>query len=174
MNWLLEKSSNVHLLIAGSGDSHVEELKEMISQFQPSIYNRIHWDVKFPLNKKATIFNALDVFVLPSSNESFGIVFLEAWSCKKPVIGARIGAVKDVIQEHHNGLLMTPNDKHSLAEQISMLVGNETMRSFMGENGYQKVQNNFTWDIITHRLRTLYVNDLQVIDSPQIKQVESV
>lgn len=150
--------TEVYLLIAGSGNDYVAELKSYCNGLPVEILSRIKWQVNFQMEKKALVFNSMDILVLPSHNESFGIVFLEAWSCKKPVIGVSIGAVRDVISDRVDGLLMDMDSESSLVEKLTTLIGNETLRKTMGENGFAKVKENYTWDIITCRLRQCYLN----------------
>lgn len=149
---------NVYLVIAGSGNEYVSELKKYCFQLPDTISNRIKFHINFSAEEKAVIFSSIDVFVLPSHNESFGLVFLEAWSCKKPVIGAAIGAVQNVINEGKDGLLMKINDVHSLSEKLLLLLSDAELRRSMGEAGYTKVKENYTWDIIVSRLRSCYLN----------------
>lgn len=149
-------NSKVHLLIAGSGGEYAEELKQYCSQLPINTRARIQWKENFPLEEKATLFNALDILVLPSANESFGIVFLEAWVCRKPVIGAAIGAVKDVITENSDGLLMEVDDPESLSVQLTKLINDAELRRRLGLRGYEKVMRNYTWDKIVARLRQCY------------------
>jgi glycosyltransferase involved in cell wall biosynthesis len=155
------ENDKAYLLIAGSGGNYVEELKHYCSQLSPDINSRIKWQVNFKAEEKPIIFSCLDVFVLPSQNESFGLVFLEAWSCKKPVVGASIGAVRHVIQDGVDGLLMEINDHQSLASQLIKLLNDKALRTSMGENGFNKVRNNYTWDVIVARLRQCYINGVQ-------------
>jgi glycosyltransferase involved in cell wall biosynthesis len=155
---VFKENDKAYLLIAGSGGDYVEELKHYCSKLSSDINSRIKWQMNFKAEEKPVIFHSLDVFILPSQNESFGLVFLEAWSCKKPVIGASIGAVRHVINEGVDGLLMRINDHHSLAQQLMKLLSDKALRTSMGENGFNKVKENYTWDIIVARLRQCYIN----------------
>lgn len=152
------RAANAHLLIAGSGSDYVAELQEYCNRLPKQITARIKWQINFADEKKATVFNSLDILVLPSGNESFGIVFLEAWSCKKAVIGTSIGAVKDVISDGVDGFLMQIDNQASLEEKLTRLIEDEELRKVMGEQGFEKVKQNYTWDIITSRLRKCYVD----------------
>jgi glycosyltransferase involved in cell wall biosynthesis len=154
------ENKNIYLLLAGSANVHMEELQSYCSSFPGNIVSRIKWCNNFSLEEKPLIFNAIDILVLPSHNESFGIVFLEAWSCKKPVIGTSIGAVSNVISNGKDGLLMNVNDEESLADQLLKLINDKALRDTMGENGYQKVKENYTWDVIVSKLRQCYLNAL--------------
>jgi glycosyltransferase involved in cell wall biosynthesis len=152
------KDANLFLLLNGASSNYVADLKAYASALPPAIANRIIWNIDFPAMDKAKVFNAIDVLVLPSNNESFGLVFLEAWACKKPVIGAAIGAVQNVITDNEDGLLMNINDQSSLEKKILRLASESALRQRMGEKGYEKVMNNYTWDIITKKLRQCYVD----------------
>lgn len=78
--------------------------------------------------------------VLP---EPFGRVILEAMACKKPVIGARAGAIPEIIEEGKTGMTFPPGDSERLAEAIVGLIGDrERIRRF-GENGFNRVMNEF-------------------------------
>lgn len=155
---LATQTPNLYLLLAGSGGEYVDVLKGYCDGLPSSVKDRIRWQLNFTAEEKPLLFKVIDILVLPSHNESFGLVFLEAWSCKKPVIGTSIGAVKDVINVNEDGLLMAPDNVESLSDQLVKLIDNKDLREKMGAYGYEKVRTNYTWDIITARLRTCYVN----------------
>lgn len=148
---------DAYLLIAGSNSGYAVELQAYCRDIASAISDRIKFGVDFPVEEKGLVFNALDILVLPSHNESFGLVFLEAWSCRKPVIGTSIGAVRDVIRDGVDGLLMDIGSEMSLAAKLNELIGNKALRTSMGEKGFVKVKEHYTWDIITARLRQCYV-----------------
>jgi glycosyltransferase involved in cell wall biosynthesis len=105
---------------------------------------------------KASIFDALDVFALPSVGESFGIAYLEAWMCGKPVIGARIGPTSDVIDDGVDGLLAKPDDPGDLAAKLLELLSDPGKRERMGQNGRTKTLKRYTWDLIIDKMEQLY------------------
>jgi glycosyltransferase involved in cell wall biosynthesis len=77
----------------------------------------------------------LDTLVLPSLNEGMGRVLVEAMAAGKPVVGSRLGGIKDLIKEGENGYAVEPGDVDGLAEAIRVLLGNEERRVEMGNNG---------------------------------------
>lgn len=95
---------------------------------------------------------ACDVFVLPSSADSFGIVFLEAWLYGKPVIGAKAGGIPYVISEGQDGLLVEFGDITGLAGCIASLLNDADRRHSLGESGRQKVLAHYTWDKLCDRM----------------------
>jgi glycosyltransferase involved in cell wall biosynthesis len=96
--------------------------------------------------EKRDAFDACDLFVMPSRYDSFGIVYLEAWRCGKPVIGANVGAIPEVIEEGKDGLLVEFGDVDQLATAVISLLNNPDLCREMGETGRKKVIGRFTWD----------------------------
>ena len=98
-----------------------------------------------------SILDACDIVALPSVEESFGLVFLEAWMCRKPVVGARIPSSECLIEPGVDGLLAAPLDGPDLARCLLQLLGSPELRESMGEQGYRKVLAHHTWDLVTDR-----------------------
>jgi glycosyltransferase involved in cell wall biosynthesis len=128
----------------------------MINAFPPQQQARITVVNDFPEKQKPDLLAACDVIAHPSGNESFGIVFVEAWACGKPVIGARVGSIPSVIDEGQDGLLFNYLDPDSLAQALLDLLDNPSQQARMGEAGRQKVLGNYTWEIVADRLRAVY------------------
>ncbi|MBI2561222.1 MAG: glycosyltransferase family 4 protein [candidate division NC10 bacterium] len=80
------------------------------------------------------------VFCLPSRQEGFGIVFLEAMACGKPVVAARAAAVPETVAEGETGLLVDPEDSQGLAHAIGGLLRDPGLRRAMGEAGRRTVE----------------------------------
>jgi glycosyltransferase involved in cell wall biosynthesis len=96
--------------------------------------------------EKRDAFAACDIFVLPSRYDSFGIVYLEAWRCGKPVIGAKVGAIPEVIEEGRDGLLVEFGDVEQLTSKMLYLLNHPDLCKEMGENGRRKVVERFNWE----------------------------
>jgi glycosyltransferase involved in cell wall biosynthesis len=82
-------------------------------------------------------YQACDVFCLPSVQEGFGIVFLEAMAAGKPIIAARAAAVPEVVQQ---GLLADPDNGESLAAAIERLYGDPALRQAFADKGREVVK----------------------------------
>jgi glycosyltransferase involved in cell wall biosynthesis len=111
---------------------------------------------RFSDDEKPSLYDALDVFAMPSLAESFGIAYLEAWMRKKPVIGARLGATEFVIDDGTDGELVTPGNSDELAAAICNLLGDRDRRLRLGSKGHSKTLSRFTWDKITDAVERLY------------------
>lgn len=105
---------------------------------------------------KKDALDACDVFVMPSRADSLGIVYLEAWLYKKPVIGAFAGGVPELIQDGKDGFLVPYADVHMLAEYILLLLTHPLLANAMGHNGYLKVLRQYTWENSCKKLQELY------------------
>lgn len=145
-------NKDVKLLLAGGITDYVPEIKRIIAEDNLPVVLIESFNDKM----KAVLYNALDIFVLASQSESFGVVFLEAWACKKPVIGSRMGAIQSLLSEGVDSILFEPGDVHSLKIALEDFVINAEKRKLLGENGYKKVVANFTWQKIVAKYREAY------------------
>jgi len=147
---------DARLLLGGARTPYSRQLEEMIRALPPSQQAHVALVSDFSEEEKPHLLGACDIFVLPSGQESFGIAFVEAWACAKPVIGARIGAIPSVIDEGRDGLLTTYQDADDLARAIRDLLRGPQQRIQMGRAGRIKVLEHHTWEIVTDRVRTVY------------------
>ena len=101
-----------------------------------------------------------DLFVMASrerENESdvegFGIVFLEAAACGKPVVGGRSGGIPEALVHGETGWLVDPSDPAQIAEAIVRVLADRESASRMGERGRARVVRSFTWDETARRVQ---------------------
>lgn len=90
--------------------------------------------------------------VLPSIHESFGLVFIESLARGRPIIGADIPTVSELIHQTKGGLTFKSQSAKSLAMTISKLLDSPNLVHKLGVNGYQSVKNYYTWDKIGGKL----------------------
>jgi glycosyltransferase involved in cell wall biosynthesis len=153
------RDPGVRLLIAGAGSassSETDSVPAMLEALSRDERRRVVSVGRFDEKEKASIFDAIDVFAMPSVAESFGIAYLEAWMCRKPVIGARIPSTTCVIDEGVDGMLVQPGDSDALARSILALLSNRALRERMGDAGHAKTVERFTWRQIADRLEHIY------------------
>ena len=153
------------LLIAGAETAYTKEIKQKIALLNPKLQEKIIYCPNISNEFKFDLFNACDIVVNASKSESFGIVYLEAWACKKPVIGCTIEAVKSVINNGVDGLLVEPDDYKHLARHLNSLLTDPQKRKEMGDAGYRKVNELYTWDIVAGKYRSVYefaINAVQI------------
>jgi phosphatidyl-myo-inositol dimannoside synthase len=90
-------------------------------------------------------YRGCDVFVMPSAGEGFGFVFLEAMKYGKPIIAARSGGAPEVVREGVNGKLVEYGNEPELLQALTDLCLNPKERERLGEGGYQRLQDNYTF-----------------------------
>jgi len=146
----LLKSKNVKIIFAGPDFGSRDEWKELALKL--NVYDKIIFTGKLSQKKLSTLYNACDVLVHSSyGGESFGITLVEAMACKKPVIGSRTGGVKELIEDGKNGLKFDIGDYKQLAENINILLENNSIRRKMGNYGYKLVKKKYTWNIVARK-----------------------
>ena len=107
------------------------------------------------LQEKSDALAACSLLCVPSSQESFGGVYTEAWSYGRPVIGCPIPAVAEVIDEGVDGLLR-PQEPTALAAAIVELLMDAGRAAAMGEAGRRKVEARYAWPRIAETVETTY------------------
>ncbi len=105
-------------------------------------------------------YNLCDVYLMPSreiegDTEGFGITYLEANACEKPVIGGDSGGVSDAISDGETGFIVDPADPRQIAGKTIMLLSNRELARRMGKNGRHRIEKGYTWDGIAERLIAL-------------------
>lgn len=99
----------------------------------------------------------IDVLVLPSIGEGFGLVLIEAMAAGVPVIASAAGAIPEIIRHEHNGLLVdvSPGDAQGFADAIRRLRDDVALRDRLIANALADVRWHYTWDIVLPQYRTL-------------------
>ncbi|MFO7844403.1 MAG: glycosyltransferase [Bacteroidales bacterium] len=87
-----------------------------------------------------------DIFSLPSWEEGFGVVYLEAISFGKPVIACQGEGIIDVIKHGETGILVKPHDIDDLASKLNLLINEPELAKTIGENARELVLASYTWE----------------------------
>ncbi len=107
----------------------------------------------------ASWYASADVFVFPSTTETFGNVILEAFASGIPAVGVAQGGVADLITHGKDGLLARPHDPESLADAVESLLRDEARRARMGRAALQTAAS-YRWDAVNNRLVDSYLETL--------------
>ena len=108
-----------------------------------------------PDSEYIRLLNACDLVVIPSRNEPFGLVLLEAWSAEKPVVACDVGGLSENIDTFVNGIKVQP-EPDSLSWGISTMIDDPTTAQVRGRRGRTKVDRQFLWSPIAHRMADTY------------------
>jgi len=107
------------------------------------------------LQTKTDALAACTLLCVPSTQESFGGVYTEAWSFAKPVIGCDIPAVAEVISQGVDGFLV-PQESQSIAETICQVLLANNLAASLGIAGQRKVEEKFTWQRLAEKTEQIY------------------
>jgi len=135
----------------------VMNCEEVFTQYQDP---RIHRLGQVSLQEKTNALAACTLLCMPSTQESFGGVYTEAWSFAKPVIGCPIPAVKEVIEDGVDGYLVA-QEPQAIAERIIDLLQNPERARAMGKAGQDKVNRSYNWPTLAERTEEVYRSVLQ-------------
>ena len=99
---------------------------------------------------------ACDIFTMPSFEEPFGMVYLEAMAHSKPVITLNNGGSREVVEHGLTGLLSEYRDIEGLANNIITLIRDPNLRAEMGKRGREKVESYYTPDRLASDVLSIY------------------
>ena len=127
----------VALRIVGIGPekSRLEQLTRALG-----IHDRVRFLGFLPFHDLTSEYRNATVFALPTAQEGFGIVFLEAMASSLPVVAGRAAAVPEVVEEGVTALLVDPSDDAALAHSLETLLDRPAMRTSMGSAGLARVR----------------------------------
>ena len=159
---ILKKVPRAVYLIVGDGPDR-SRLETLVRKF--GLGEQVGFIGAVPEKELPEFYAAGDVFAMPSRIvkskrggtlvEGFGIVFLEANACGKPVIGGRVGGIPDAVHHGVTGLLVNPSDKRQLCDAIVTLLQDGELANRLGKAGRARVEQHFQWDIAFHRVAAI-------------------
>ena len=98
----------------------------------------------------------MDVFVLPSLYEGFGIALVEAMAAGRPVVATAVGGIPEVVVQGETGLLVPPGDPGALGDAIAHLVNHPEQARLMGARGRERACDRFSIESAVTRHENLY------------------
>ncbi len=139
------------LLLIGEGPDRKEshDLAAQLGVLQDVIYLGTQDYVE-------TLLGCADVFLLPSSEESFGLAALEALSSKTPVVGSNIGGLPEVVDHQINGFLHPVGDTDAMAASVIELLSNESVLQEFKDEARKKAVSVFESHIIIPQYEAYY------------------
>lgn len=135
-----------------SDKGYPEEIKKWTNEFgleNDIIYTGFRSDIP-------DILSALDVLVLPSLRESFGLVLVEAMAAGIPVLATRCGGPEDIIEDNVSGLLVPVKHSGALSKAVLFLLKNREKTNEMVSIAKKRVKQLFNVDLQTKRIESIY------------------
>jgi len=140
---------DVHLIMAGEGD--MQQALAVQAEDLPVTFPGYIPDAEY-----IRLLNACDLVAIPSRNEPFGLVLLEAWSAEKPVVASNVGGLSENIESCIDGIKVEPL-ADSLADGIDALIDRPFAAGVLGKRGREKIDRMFLWEPIGKKMAAAYL-----------------
>jgi teichuronic acid biosynthesis glycosyltransferase TuaC len=150
---IIKNHNNIKYLIIGEGEEK-DHLKNTAERLNVSRYIRFLGNLSHAITLQ--FISLCDIFILPSYNESFGIVYLEAMALAKPVIGCKDQGIQDCIQHGSNGFLVEPKNSEEIVDIVSRLLKHRAESAKIGQLAKKTVFHSYTWSENAIRHTSLY------------------
>lgn len=98
-------------------------------------------------------YSEASIFCLPTRREPFGTAFVEAMMHRLPIVGTRVGAVPEMVEDGVNGYLVEPGESASLAQVLCRLLADPAHCRALGQRGYERAIARYTWPRTGERIR---------------------
>ncbi len=150
---VIKKFQNTILFIIGDGPDKAQ-LQERVKRLGLDKY--IRWFGALPQEELFRLYTAMDVFVMPSLYEGFGLTAVEAMAANLPVVGTRVDGLSEIVEDGLTGYLLQAGDSRGLADALIDLLSNEKKRKMMGERGRERAQGLFAMQHFTRSVISAY------------------
>lgn len=141
------KRDHMHLTIAGRLDMeprYVKHIRRIIRR--KNLEHMVHFAGSLSSSALATCYQKHDVLVLPSVNEAYGIVYIEAQRYGLPVIGTVAGGAREIIQPGINGYLIEPGDSKTLCALLTLLHNDRAHLNMLSAKAQRYYRHHPRWE----------------------------
>ena len=154
VNKLKDDIPDIFYVVVGDGPES-EYCKKLVKKLNLDDY--VHFTGKIPYEELNPFYNMCDLFVMvPRSDETevegFGIVYLEANACKKPVVGSNSAGIPSAILHKKTGLLVEEENVDELANALHKIITDQDYAQKLGEEGFSRVLECANWDYVSKKL----------------------
>lgn len=150
---LAKTSQKLKVFIVGDGDmkaSIAQRVSEINAQYG-AVIEMTSWE------KDIATFNAgMDIICLSSNNEGTPVSLIEAQAANIPVISTNVGGVSDVVKEGETGYIVPKENEDAFLEKLLFLIENENIRKKMSQNGWNYVQDKFSYITLVKNTEKYY------------------
>jgi phosphatidylinositol alpha-mannosyltransferase len=152
--YVVESCPEVRLIVVGAFDK--DDKEPFVRYARMHHLSSVRFVGRVSPEELPRYYRTCDVFCAPSTGfESFGIVLLEAMAAGKPIVASNIPGYRSVLEHGREGLLVEPENEHALAQALTSLLADPTLRKEMGQRGREKAKR-YDWPIIARELLELY------------------
>lgn len=151
---VLEKDSNIELIIGGEGRKQASLKKMCIAN---EVDSKVHFVGGLSRDEVVTYMNKCDAFILPSRYETFGVSYIEAMACGKPVIATPNGGAEDIVN-NNNGIMCNEISVQSITKAMIEMLDSYNM--FDSDQIRSNVRRQYSKCAISEKLKIIYLGVL--------------
>jgi glycosyltransferase involved in cell wall biosynthesis len=161
-NELQRHHNHIKLLLLGSGGMDIHNCEAELRAYVAT--NGLEGSVSFIGNVQNVneYLQASDIFVFPTENDAFPSSLIEAMACTLPVVTTPVGAIKTVITNGQNGILVKPGDYLELYQALDKLCSDTTLASRLGQAARETAQSNYSSEAVIEKYLSLFHNTATV------------
>jgi glycosyltransferase involved in cell wall biosynthesis len=144
-------------MIAGNGPD-----RPRLEDIAKDMAVEVDWLGAVPNERVFCLLNEADVFALPCREDSRGdrdgipVVLMEAMASGVPVVSGDLPAIRELVEDGKNGMLVEGNNPVLLADKLAMLLGNKELRHSLAAEGRKKIDSEFSLELNLDRLEKLF------------------
>ena len=150
---VLAKFADAKLLLVGNGPL-LGEVRDQVTRL--GLTDSVQFAGRQPRSAMPRWYGEATLVVLPSIQESFGVVLIEAMASGRAVVASRVGGIPEVLADGECGLLVPPGDSGQLAQAITRLLADEHERASLAAKGRARVEAIYRSEAVVDRLIDVY------------------
>lgn len=143
----------IKLVLVGNGP-HRKTLEEMVRRL--GLEKNIEFRGYVTAEEKSKIISESAALVFPSLCEGFGLVILEAYEQKKPVLVSDVKPMSDIVSDGKTGRVLDPHDEKSWAQALLDTIKEQARAATLGQNGYQRLEKEYSQESMYQKLIKMY------------------
>lgn len=151
---IVKKIPEARLLIVGPDFGEKTTFQQLVREL--GLEEKVVFAGALSREELVSAYQEASVFCLPSRNEAFGIVMVEAFAAGTPVVAARNSALTEIVTDSETGLLFETEDDHDLASKITTVLIDSHLAQSLVNNASLEVAEKYNWDKIVIRLDQIY------------------
>ncbi|RNC63053.1 MAG: putative teichuronic acid biosynthesis glycosyltransferase TuaC [Candidatus Dichloromethanomonas elyunquensis] len=150
---LADQFPDIEYTVIGDGEER-PNLEKMADHL--NLHRHVTFMGQLPHSETMKQMASADIFCLPSWQEGFGVVYIEAMAQGMPVIGVRGEGIEDVIEPGRNGLLVRPQNVEDIVQSLEALLRDPALAARLGEAGRETVLQGYTWENNARKTADIY------------------
>ncbi len=147
---MLKHRWDLKFMFAGDGD-----MRSYLERKAAEMNLPVRFLGYLPDREFVRLLNSADIVVIPSRNEPFGLVLLEAWSARRCVVATDVGGLSENIDNFYDGIKVYPTPE-SIAWGVNYVVDDAELVKLLGERGRSKVDRKFRWSVVAREMLNVY------------------